>query len=219
MPRQARPDGPLQADASSFALHGRTSFGRIDATALIARDHGDMVVGLGLDGPLGRANWNVEVVPTFVRNGGTHVSLLANLSNAGKLWGRDVSYFAEYYHNGFGVGGSGYTLADLPAPLVDRLQRGQIFDTGRDYLALGAQYQWTPLLQISPTAIANLSDRSFYLLCEANWSLSDNLTLNLGGQVPLGPKGTEFGGIVLDPSAPATFGSPARLYLQLRRYF
>jgi hypothetical protein len=219
VPRTAHPGGPLEADASSFALHGRTSIGRVGATALVARDHGDITAGLALDGPLGRASWSVELVPTFVRDGSTHVSLLANISNAGKLWGHDVNYFAEYYHNGFGVNGSGATLAGLPAPLADRLQRGQLFDAGRDYLALGAQVQWTPLLTVNPTAISNLGDGSLYLLAEASWSLGDNLALNLGGQLPVGSSGSEFGGIPLSPADPATLGPPARLYLQLRRYF
>lgn len=219
VPRPARFGGPLQSDASSFALHGRTSLGRIDATALLARDHGDVTAGLGLAGPFGRANWSVELVPTFVRNGGSYVSLLANVSNAGRLWGRDVSYFAEYYHNGFGSGGGRHTLAELPAPLVDRIRRGQLFDSGRDYLALGAQFQWTPLLQLSPTAIANLGDGSLYLLCEANWSLAANLTLDVGAQLPIGSAGSEFGGIALSPAAPERLGPSTRLYLQLRRYF
>ena len=219
VPRQAHIGGGLTGNASSFALRLHTTIGDYQTTWLIARDHGDMVAAVGINGALGGATWNAEIVPTFVKNGGTYVSAVANISNAGTLAGRDITYFAEYFRNGFGLGARHYALADLPAPLVGRLLRGQVFNTGRDYVAAGAQYQWTPLLQISPTLIANLDDRSFYLLAEATYSLSDNLNLIVGGQMPIGPARTEFGGLPLFAAAPPYLTQPARAYIQLRHYF
>jgi hypothetical protein len=160
VPRPAHGNGGLTANASSFALHYHTQIGDLQTTWLLARDHGDMVAGLGVNGSIGGATWNAEVVPTFADGGGTYTSAILNISDAGKLFDRDIVYFAEYYRNGFGRGTKHYDLVSLPKPSIDRLLRGQVFDTGRDYLAIGAQYQWTPLLQISPTLIANLDDRS-----------------------------------------------------------
>ena len=102
---------------------------------------------------------------------------------------------------------------------LDRLLRGQVFDTGRDYLAAGAQIQWTPLLQIDPTLIANLDDASLYGIAKATYSLDDNLNLIVGAQVPIGPANTEFGGVALVPGTPPFLEQPARVYVQLRRYF
>ncbi len=219
VPRPAHIGGGPTGNASSFALRLHTTIGDYQTTWLIARDHGDIVAAVGINGALGGATWNAEIVPTFVKNGGTYVSAVANISNAGTLAGRDITYFAEYFRNGFGLGVSHYALADLPAPLVGRLLRGQVFNTGRDYVAAGAQYQWTPLLQISPTLIANLDDRSFYLLAEATYSLSDNLNLIVGGQMPIGPARTEFGGLPLFAATPPYLTQPARAYIQLRHYF
>ena len=219
VPRPAKRGGGLTADASSFALHLHTTISGLQTTWLIARDHGDTVIGLGLNGSLGGATWNAEIIPTMVRGGGTYTSALLNITDAGKLWDRDVTYFAEYFHNGFGVEAAHYTLASLPAPLIGRLLRGQVFNTGRDYLAAGAQIQWTPLLQIAPTLIANLDDRSVYAIGEATWSLSDNLNLIVGAQLPIGPARTEFGGLPLLAPTPPYLEAPARVYLQLRRYF
>ena len=219
VPRPARRGGAVTADASSFALYARTSLASLQASTLLARDHGDAVAGFGLGGPAGGATWNAEIVPTFIRDGGTRVSALANISGAGRIGGRDASYFVEYFRNGFGLGSRRYSQADLPQALLDRLLRGQVFDTGRDYLAVGMQLQWTPLLRISPTVIANLDDHSLYLLGEADWSLEDDLDLIAGGQLPMGPSGTEFGGIPLQGAGPPTLGPPAKLYLQLRQYF
>lgn len=219
VPRPAHQGGGPTANASSFALRFHTTVEDHQTTWLIARDHGDMVAAIGVNGALGGASWNTEIVPTFVNGGGTYVSLLANISNAGTLWARDIVYFVEYFRNGFGLDGNGYALTDLPEPLIDRLLRGQTFDTGRDYLAAGAQLQWTPLLKIAPTMIVNLNDRSLYLLGQATYSLSDNLNLIAGGQLPVGPARTEFGGIALSGTAPPYLTQPARLYIQLRRYF
>ena len=219
VPRPPRRGGGLTFDASSFALRFHTQIGDMQTTWLIARDHGDMVAGLGINGSLGEATWNAEAIPTFVNGGGTYVSAVANISDAGKLWDRDITYFAEYYRNGFGLSAKHYALLSLPPPLIDRLLRGQVFDTGRDYVAVGARYQWTPLLEIDPTLIANLNDTSFYAIGEATYSLSDNLNLVVGARVPIGPNGSEFGGIPVLSHVPVYLEQPQRFYIQLRRYF
>ena len=219
VPRPARQGGGLTANASSFALHFHTAIGRLQTTWLLARDHGDVVAGVGINGSLGEATWNAELIPTFVNGGGTHTSVLLNISDAGTLWGRDVTYFAEYFRNGFGTFATRYALSALPPRLIDRLLRGQVFDTGRDYLAAGAQIQWTPLLQISPTLISNLDDASLYGIAQATYSLSDNLNLICGAQIPIGPASSEFGGIPLIGTGPPYLAPAARLYLQVRQYF
>ena len=64
-PRPQVKEGPLTADASSFALHYHLTLFGHQTTLLVARDHGDWVGGAGLNGALGGATWNVELVPTF----------------------------------------------------------------------------------------------------------------------------------------------------------
>lgn len=219
VPRPARRGGGLSTDASSAALHFSTAIGRLRTTWLIARDHGDITAGAGISGPLGGAAWNAEIVPVFVEGDGVYVSALLNISNADKLWGRDITYFAEYYRNGFGLNDGRQTLFDLPPVLIDRLLRGQTFNIRRDYFAAGAQFQWTPLLEISPTLIANLDDGSLYAIAQATYSLSDNLNLIAGAQAPIGPANTEFGGVPITPDVPLYLEQPIRLYVQFRRYF
>jgi len=94
-----------------------------------------------------------------------------------------------------------------------------VFDTRRDYLAAGLTLEVNPLLNLTPTVIANLDDASLYLLMAATWSLGDNLTLVAGAQAPIGPAHTEFGGLPLTSESPIMLAAPGRLYLQLRRYF
>jgi hypothetical protein len=217
-----RPDhlgGPPTADASSFAAHYATTLFGHATTLLVARDHGDWVAGLGVNGALSGATWNLELVPTVERDGATRVSALANISDAVTVAGRNATIFAEYFHNGFGVADGPFDLADLPAELTDRLARGQLFNLRQDYLAGGMTLEATPLLSLTPTLIADLDDGSGFLLFAATYSLGDNLSLAAGAQAPIGPRGSEFGGLPLSGSSPLLLASPAQIYLQLRRYF
>ncbi len=220
VPRPARQGAQPSSDASSAALHLHTSLFGHQTTLLVARDHGDWVGGLGVNGALGDTTWNLELVPTFLDAGPTRVSALANISDAITLLDRNATVFAEYFHNGFGVGGNaGFDLASLPPDLTERLARGQLFDTRRDYLATGLTLEINPLLNMSPTLIADLNDASLFALFAGTYSLSDNLTLVGGVQAPLGPAHAEFGGLPLAPGSHVFMAPPAQVYLQLRRYF
>ena len=219
VPRPARMGAQPSSDASSVALHLHTSLLGHETTWLLARDHDDWVGAVGINGALGEATWNLELVPTFLDTGPTRVSAIANISDAITLLDRNATVFAEYFHNGFGVGGDSFDLASLPPDLTDRLARGQLFNTRRDYLAAGLTLEVNPLLDVSPTLIANLNDASVFALVAGTYSLSDNLSLVVGAQVPIGPARTEFGGLPLAPANHEFLAPPAQLYLQLRRYF
>ncbi len=162
--------------------------------------------------------WNVEIIPTFEMAGPTRISALANISGATTLFGRNATWFAEYFHNDFGVA-SGAALDSLPPDLADRLARGQVFNAGRDYLAGGMTLEVTPLLSVSPSLIVNLNDWSFDAAVEAKRSLSDNLDLIAGANLPIGPDGTEYGGLPITGGA-TTYATPAATaYAELRQLF
>lgn len=219
VPRPAvKGEGPT-ADASSFALLFHKGLADIQTTWLLARDHGDWTAAAEVSGPLGGASWDVELMPVFLVSGGTRVSALANISDAITLFDRNATIFAELFHNGFGTTASNATLTTLPLDLVDRLSRGQLFSLRKNYVAAGATVEWTPLLNLSPTLIVDLDDGSFYALASASYSLADNLTLVAGAQIPVGPRGSEFGGLSVSPVIPATGGPAPQIYIHLRRYF
>ena len=218
-PRPERFGGPIKVDDSSAALHYHTTLLGHQVTVLAAYDHGDVVTAVGVNGALGGASWNVEIVPTALRGGGVPVSAIANISDAVTLFGRNATVFGEYYRNGFGAPNSPRGFAGLPPALIDRLARGQVFTTRRDYLAGGMTVEATPLLTLSPTLIVNLDDGSALALVAATYSLADNVTLVAGAQAPIGPGNTEFGGIPLTATSPLLLAPPGQIYVQLRRYF
>ena len=219
VPRRAVAGGPISGNASTYALRYRTSFGDLGVEAIMARDHGDTTAGLGLSGALGGAAWNLELVPTRLSNGTTRTSGLANISTATMLFDRPALVFAEYFHNGFGMAGSPVSAATLPPSLRDRLLRGQVFTTSRNYLALGARLEISPLWNISGSSIFNLDDGSHLAVAELNWSLSDNSNLILGAQIPAGARGSEFGGLSLSGIGAPYLTPEKSIYLQYRQYF
>lgn len=218
VPRSTTLNGRPTSPASTFAAHVRWRIAGLQMTFLAARDHGDWTGAVAANGSFGGATWNLEFVPTRVNTGDTYLSALANVSSATTVLGRNTRLFGEYFHNGFGVAGQPF-VASLPRYLTDRLSRGQAFVATRDFVALGAIVECSPLLTFAPTAIADLHGRSLYLLAAANWSLSDSSVLVAGLQKSVGRRGSEFGGISLSPQSPLTSDIPSRAYLQLRIYF
>jgi len=193
VPRPAVTGGPVVHDSSTFALRSRAANDSLDASVLLARDRGDLVAGLGLGGALGGASWNAEYLNWQLAGGGSYPSWLFSVSNFGALFGSNIAYFAEYFHNGFGVSPA-LALDALPASLTKRLATGQVFFAGTDFLALGAQVQLSPDVVLAPNAIVSLNDHSVLAGLVLNVTLGDNTDLVVNATHPMGSAGTEFGG-------------------------
>ncbi len=106
----------------------------------------------------------------------------------------------EYYHNGQG------TLNRLDYDLTG-LYEGRILNLAKDYLALGATYQMTPLVTVTLSSVSNFSDGSGYLAGTVSYSASDNTSLALGSLYAYGKTFTEY------------WYYPQAYYLKLETYF
>lgn len=218
LPRPLVPGGPVAFGNSTYAVRGKTSIGALDLSAMFARDRGDSVASMGLAGALGGASWNAQYVGWKLASGAERPSWLINISSFGTLAGRNMSWFAEIYHNGFGVG-SGVPLSLLPPELSKRTATGQVFVLGRDFMALGGRVELGPDISVSPAALVSLSDGSALLSLRADYSLGDNTDVLLGYDRPLGRNGTEFGGRETTPGSGIYARPAARMMLKLVRYF
>lgn len=218
VPRAKRYGGKVRVDQSTFAVRAGASFDAIDAAATLAFDRGDFVGVLGLSGPLGDASWNAEFVDWRLSGGGWYPSWLVNVSNFGTLGDWNVSYFAEYFHNGFGVSPS-TPLSALPASLTKRMSTGQVFFGGRDFLAAGGQIQLTPDLSVTPNAIVSLQGLSALASIGLAYSLGDNTDLSFNFSTPIGPDGSEFGGRETAPGSGIYAGPSRSATLRLVHYF
>ncbi|OZG71083.1 hypothetical protein BTA51_22135 [Hahella sp. CCB-MM4] len=218
VPHKRRGSEDANAGKATQAVFGSIPGDTLQWNLLLANDRADTVFGLGVTGPVGEALWNLEVIPTHLDGGGTKTSALMNLTYAGFWLQRNLSAYVELYHNGFGESGS-YTLAELNGALANRLERGQQFVTGRDYLSVGATWDWTPLIQLTPTMIFNLHDQSALFDAQISWSLSDEITIKAGGRMPAGDQGTELGGLELAPETEMFLGQQRQWFIRGEVYF
>ena len=121
----------------------------------------------------------------------------SNWTWSGTWGGRNVSGAVEYHYNGFGQQDGLYDPASLAGnpDLLLRVARGEMFTLGRHYVAGSLLIEMTPLWTLTPTMLANVADPSALLQFVTSLSLSDNLTFLGSLNLPVGPSGSEFGGI------------------------
>jgi hypothetical protein len=222
VPRSDRRTGSLTDDRSSAGVKWHGFYGQnesIGVDVLLAQNYQTQVLGVGASGPLGGASWNAEVVPARLDDNSLRTSFLANSQYAWTWKERNVNGYIEYFHNGFGVSGTGHTLSDLPVSLTDRLSRGELFTVSSNYLSTGIDVQWTPLLDLKPSVISNLDDGSLLVIGQAIYSLSQNTSITCGIQWNTGGRGTEYGGLQTAPASGIFTTTADQAYARLTWYF
>lgn len=220
VPRREAVTQDLSSTSSSAGLKWHTTFG--DASSLdllLAQDAREHVAGLELTTGWKGATWTAELVPTRLPGGVVTTSWLVNAQWAGTWKGRNISGFAELFHNGLGIDPSAVALAQLPPTLASHLARGELFTLSRYQVAMGGELQWTPLVSIKPTVLYSPADGSFQVLEQTTFSLSQNAILTLGFQEAWGPGRTEYGGLETDLHSGIFVRPPNQLYARLTYYF
>jgi hypothetical protein len=223
----------VSGSVGSLALKWRSGLGAGEFELLAGRHYGDRVLAVTLRWPLGGALVRTDIVATRPqgrsRDNETYISAIANIDYSFTLAQRSVYTFAEYYYNGFGASGEVPALTRTDALLGERLQRGELFTLQRNYLALGATYQWHPLWVQSLTSIINLHDRSSVLVTQLNYEPGDHQRLELGVLANLGTAGEEYGGVYAAPQGSGlltdargrqlTFGGESQAFVRWVYYF
>ena len=190
-------DGNASFDASSVALKYRASAGDIEGELMASRHFGGQVYGVGLRVPAGGALVRSDVTWHIDDDHDIVVSGLVNADYSIGVRGTIVHVFGEYFYNGFGVRRLPADLSRLPAPLTERIGRGELFNLMRSYLAVGTTFRWHYLLNQSLALIGNLHDKSFALQASLSYDASDASRLQAGFTKPFGDRGDEFGGITV----------------------
>lgn len=188
--------GEVDADKATAAVKYHGFAGENEYDLLIARSYGDTVVGLGAGRGIGGAVWNADLVVTDT-DADTYVQFVTNLMYSWNWAGKNMSGAIEYYFSGFGQKDGLYdplSLATNPDLLL-RLSRGELFTLGRHYLSGNVMIEMTPLWSLTPTLLVNVTDPSALFQLVTSYSLSDNMTFLGSVNLPLGPGGSEFGGI------------------------
>ncbi len=211
--------GDLASEVNSTALKFHGFGGEREYDLLLARHYDELMLGVG-----GSSSWGGAVVRgdiTLVETEDDWVASLVTSWSYSWVWGgRNVSAVTEYFFNGFGLRQSEYSRANSQAnpALVERITRGELFTLGRHYVAGSLPIEVTPLLNITPNLFVNLGDGSALAQVVAQWSISQNWQVLGSVNVPMGPDGTEYGGLETGIDGLALSVGPA-VFVQLAWYF
>ncbi len=222
VPRRDLESGQIEPDQSSYAGKWHFSIQSIEVDAMAAHHYGDAIWGIGFIGNLGGAVWRLDTLYTFLeadteRDGFWQV--VANIDYAWQWGGKNIYGLLEYFYNG--VGRDDDYIQALSDPLIsERLQRGELFTLGRNYLAGQIQAEFHPLLQLRLASIANLADGSGIFQPQMAWDVSTDWQLILGANLHWGGADTEYGGYETQMGpAPIKIAPADSVYLWLTYYF
>ena len=211
--------GDVESDQSSLAFKYHGFIGTNEFDLLAAEHFGDSVLGVGGGISLGGAVLRGDV--TWTDTDTQQVwSAVSSISYSWTWGGKNISGLLEYYYGGFGQKNGAYRPEDLlqNPDLLRRLERGELFTLGRNYLAASAMVEVTPLFLLTPNLFVNLEDPSslFQLVAQYDWK--QNIQVLAALNLPIGASGTEYGGIE-SPLDGRYFSTGPKLFAQLAWYF
>lgn len=211
--------GDIESDEGTAAIKYHGVGRNTEYDLLVAVNHDDAMIGIGGNRSIGGAVARGDIVVTDTPSG-TSVQLVSNLSYSWTWGGRNMSGAVEYYFNGFGQHDGDYDVQSLSSnpELLDRLARGELFSIGRHYLAGSLTVELTPLWLLTPNLFINVEDGSALIQLVTQNSLSDNLTFLGSLNIPVGPDGSEYGGIA-SAIADRYFSIDLSVFAQLAWYF
>ncbi len=211
--------GDRQSSQSTAAIKYHGFAGEAEYDLLVASSYDDTVLGIGGSSNIGGAVWRGDIVVTDTDDD-TYLQLVTNLTYSWVAFGMNMSGTVEYFFNGFGQDDERYDSVSLAAnpDLVSRVARGELYNIGRHYLGGSVLIEVSPLWTLTPTLFSNLSDPSGLLQLVSSYSLSDNMTLLGSLSLPLGPNGSEYGGIESDVPD-RYFSVDAGIFAQIAWYF
>ncbi len=211
--------GDVESDQSSLAFKYHGFLGMNEYDLLLAEHFNDRILGLGgivnIGGAVGRGDL------TWTDTGDDSVfSLAASISYSWVWGGKNISGLLEYYHNGFGQKNGAYSVGDLAQnpELLKRIARGELFTLARNYLAASATIEVSPLFLLIPNFFVNLEDPSTLVQLVAQYDWKQNLQILAAVNIPVGPDGSEYGGIEA-PLAGQYFSTGPGFFAQLAWYY
>ncbi len=181
---------------SNYGLRFRTNFYEYDISLITGLFDKRKVIGLDFAGNFFDAGLRGEGIISYEETNTTAKFVLgADYQFSSKIYA-----LFEYQYNGMGQ-------TDKYNYEIEKLIRGEILNLNRHYLYFSIIYQYHPLLSLMIANNHNIVDGSGFLGAAANYSLSDNTSLNLGTQITYGNDFTEY------------WYFPVSLYAQLEIYF
>ncbi len=219
MVRRNPVSGEVESDQSSVAIKYNGLSGGFEYDLLLSRHYADFIFGLGGSADIGGVLWRGDLLLTET----DRQNVVTGVGGASYSWvsgSHNWTAALEYYFNGFGQSGGDYSTPGLAGNpnLLRRLARGEVFNLGRHYFGLATRVEVTPLLNLSPNLFVNLTDPSALAQLVLSYDWKQDWQVLAAVNVPLGPKGGEFGGIEA-PQTGLYIATGASLFAQLAWYF
>ncbi len=211
--------GAVESGQHTAAIKYHGISGEWEYDLLIADSYDNATLGIGGNRSIGGAIIRGDLVFTDDESG-TTTEFVSNLTYSW-VWGsKNVSGVIEYYFNGFGQKDGQYSPVDLAEnpELLRRLVRGQSFSLGRHYIAGGLNIELTPLWMLTPNIFANIEDGSALFQLVTRNNLGENTEFLGALNLPLGPDGSEYGGIPSGTDG-LFLSSSASIFAQFAWYF
>ena len=206
VPRREPASRDLRWDQTSLAVKYRRGFDSIQSelTLLAGKHFNDVVGGVGATVQGKGAVWRFNVLYNALAGGdfSDFVSLVANVDYGWTWWGLNWYGSLEAFFSGVGVGPGDYGKALSKTPLLERLERGELFVLGRHYLDAVLRVEIHPLVNVHLAIITNLQDPSGIVQPYVVWDALQNVQIQLAATLFWGGSNTEFGGFDPFPAAP-----------------
>jgi hypothetical protein len=211
--------GDVENEQSSLAIKYHGFLGMNEYDLLIAEHYGDRILGLGGIFNIGSAVGRGDL--TWTDTGNESVFSMATSISYSWTWGgKNINGLLEYYHNGFGQRDGAYSPGELARnpELLKRISRGELFTLARNYVAVSAAVEINPLFRLIPNLFLNLDDPSTLAQLVAQYDWKQNLQILAAVNIPIGPDGSEYGGIEL-PTENLYFSTGPGFFAQLAWYY
>jgi len=214
--------GSLDSNSSSFAIkiHESLLEQSVDLDIIAAQHFDEAYLGIGLSKSIFSGVFRADAL--WVE--GQEISAIVNFDRTWDFYGKNLYSFVEYYRSGFGSSDGSITEA-----ASERISRGEIFVTAKDYLSIGSNLEIHPLANHYNSLIYNVNDVSGIFQTRLELDILQDFSVFIGANIALGSRGTEFGGRPLseiDSSAllpqglsTSTIGPADSYYVRLAHFF
>ncbi|MBC2702993.1 LYR motif-containing protein [Desulfobacula sp.] len=219
VPRRDAITGKVDFKSSSVAGKFHFFAGDIEMDVMGAWHYNEAVLGIGGSGYLGNAAWRTDLVWSTLEDGRDKNGYFEFVINIDYSWvwqKKNMYGLIEYYHNGLGK--NNYTTAMDDPEVMEKIDRGELFALGKNYLSGQIQMELHPLFNIYLSVINNIRDPSGIIQPWAIWSVTQNSNLQFGATLFYGKKGSEYGGFLIPGTNYYTNAAP-NAYVRLTYYF
>jgi hypothetical protein len=218
VPRRDLQDSNIKFSKSSIGLKYHFLSDNMEFDFMASRHYEDALAGIGYVGTLGNTVLRSDLIYTLA--GGDmkddFLSYIINIDYSWVWFKKNLYGFVEYYYSGLGV--DDYSKVYTDYDLLTRINRGEVYGLGKNYLSSSIRIELNPLLIFNFTAIVNLNDPSYLLQPGITWNAAQNLEITVGSNFAIGGKGDEYGQTQI-PFSTKKIDNGSSLFLWITMFF